>query len=93
VRLTLQARDSADADAFVRALQAEPRLRDVAMVDAPVKLRRGRAGADDTPRGRGATPDSAWLGFALVAAWRDPPESSSSRVAQGTAASAAASRP
>jgi hypothetical protein len=93
VRLTLQARESADAGAFVQALQAEPRLRDVAVVEAPQKLRPGRASTDDTPLGRGAKPDGTWLGFALVAAWRDPPESTSPRISSGTAASAAASRP
>lgn len=92
VRLTLQARDSVDAEAFIQALQAEPRLRDVAMVDAPASLRPGRTSTDDTPRGRGATPRGSWLGFAIVAAWRDAPESFNTRVAPAAAASAAASR-
>lgn len=85
VRLTLHARDSTDVDSFVQALQAEPRLRDVAVLDAPVKLRRGQVGADDGTRARSAAPDGAWLGFSLVAAWRDPPESSN-RAAAGASA-------
>jgi hypothetical protein len=92
VRLTVQARDSADIATFVQALQAEPRLSDVAMVEAPEKQRRGR-NADSTTRGRAAAVDGAWLVFAMVAAWRDPPDSSPLRVSPGAAASAAPARP
>lgn len=93
VRLTLQAREAADIDAFVLALQAEPRLRDVAVIQAPHKLQRSPAGADGTNRGRAAAADGTLLGFAVVAAWRDAPESFSARVAPGPAASAVATRP
>jgi hypothetical protein len=93
VRLTMQARADTDAQAFVQALQSEARLRDVALIEAPAKLRRGRTSTDDNTRSRGSSADGTWVGFVLVAAWRDAPESYNPRVVPASAASATPARP
>ncbi|MEY2685957.1 MAG: hypothetical protein RL375_155 [Pseudomonadota bacterium] len=93
IRLTAQAREAADIDAFVRALQAEPRLRDVAIMQSAARSRRGAPGNDAPAKDRPTTPDTEGLVFALVAAWRDPPGPETSRATPAQPVNTSAARP
>jgi hypothetical protein len=73
VHVIAQGRSNADIDAFLRALRADARLRDVSIPEAPGpadQFLEPRPG-DSATRRPGAA-DTTWLRFAAVASWRAP---------------------